>query len=184
MVLNIAGFMFIFFYFAYNLDDGAEGCIAFTTESEANEHVLDGKPQHGGYTDVGTTMRGWFGALTVIAGFILALWAGIWLSDSPKAFIDTITGLGNPIGFMHLICWVFLFISRYSFAGEVCSGMYLTAEDYDKDSDIERKYLIDMGMFIKFVWWFWFCIFLLFLIGLSILFIVTMRDVQNRPPRR
>ena len=145
--LNCLGFVSIFLYFAYNFDSGAARCFAYTTEKESNEHVLDGKPQHGGYTDVAMTMRGWFGALACLFGLMGSLWAAMLFGDA-KQWAPIVIGVGNPFGVIHITCWIFLFISRYSFAGEVCSGSYLTAEDYEKDPDIERKYLVDMGAFI------------------------------------
>ena len=171
-LLNIAGFVFIFAYFAFNLDDGPNSCLAFTTEKEDNEHALDGKPQHGSYTDVGATMRGWFGSLAILFSFLGSFYLVIVLGGDVKRYSSIIMGISNPIGFLHLVCWIFLFICRYSFAGEVCSGAYLTAEDYEKDEDIERKYLIDMGLFIQFVWWFWFIIFLLAVVAFTVLICV------------
>ena len=124
-------------------------------------------------------MRGWFGALAVLFGLMGALWTAILFGDA-KRYAPILIGVGNPFGVLHLTCWIFLFISRYSFAGEVCSGSYLTAEDYEKDSDIERKYLIDMGALIRFVWWLWFLSFILLIALGTVLFCVTMRNTQNR----
>ena len=51
--------------------------------------------------------------------------------------------------------WIYLFMKRFAFSGAVCSGVYLTDEDYDKDSDVENKYLVLNGLFIKIVFFFW-----------------------------
>ena len=50
-----------------------------------------------------------------------------------------------------LVMWIYLFLKRFTFAGAVCAGTYLQDEDYDKDSDVERYYVVDMGLFIKFI---------------------------------
>ena len=50
-----------------------------------------------------------------------------------------------------LVMWIYLFLKRFTFAGAVCAGTYLQDEDYDKDPDVEKYYVVDMGLFIKFV---------------------------------
>ena len=57
-----------------------------------------------------------------------------------------------------LVCWIFLFFQRFSFPGQVCSGVYLADDDYDKDPKIEAKYTVDMGLFIKFTFILFICL--------------------------
>ena len=50
-----------------------------------------------------------------------------------------------------LVMWIYLFLKRFTFAGAVCAGTYLQDADYDKNSDVEKDYVVDMGLFIKFI---------------------------------
>ena len=52
---------------------------------------------------------------------------------------------------MGIVMWLYLFFARFSFSGAVCSGVYLTDEDYDKNPNVEDFYLVTMGLFIKFM---------------------------------
>ena len=65
-------------------------------------------------------------------------------------------------------------------AGEICAGMYLTSEDYEKDQNIEAKYVIEMGLFIKFMWWMIFIAIVLLLILMTILFCLVLKNAQQR----
>ena len=50
-----------------------------------------------------------------------------------------------------LVMWIYLFVKRFTFAGAVCSGAYLQDADYDENPDVEKNYVVDMGLFIKFI---------------------------------
>ena len=68
----------------------------------------------------------------ILSAIIAAVWAGVLIRE-PKWYMQKIERFGIPVGIVWMILWIILFLSRNSFAGQVCAGSYLTDEDYVED---------------------------------------------------
>ena len=79
--------------------------------------------------------------------------------------------------------WIYLFLQRFTFAGAVCAGTYLTDEDYEKDPDVENGYVVTMGLFIKFFAFLWIFTFALILCLVGFVVLHNLNQVQNRGHR-
>ena len=126
------------------------------------------------YENVGASFRTNFIRLAVICTFWVVSWASPWFLR-PKQYIK-LFNLSTPCGCLWLICWILLWFQRYAHSGVVCSGMYLETEDYEKDPDIELKYMVESGMFIKFIWWVYFIIIVLGCFGFTLIGLVKLYE--------
>ena len=187
MILNALGWFIIFSYFAFNFDDGAATCLANDSEGEkgSGHYVpLDKEPIHGKYAEVSETMRTGFMRFSVLALIMLGVNSSFSLFDMErKDFASLQRMAGIPVSICWLILWISMFITRYSTAGEICSGMYIESADYEKDPNVEAKYVIEMGLFIKFIWWLFFIFFLFVVMGVTILCCLMMKNTQHRQGR-
>ena len=179
MILNYIGWCIIYSYFTYNFDEGAETCLASDADSPKDYHQLDKAPSHGKFEEVGSVWRMAFFRLHVVSIILTGVWSSVFFLER-KDFTSLLQWTTVPLGIFWLIQWILLFFSRYSMAGEICAGMYLTSEDYEKDQNIEAKYLVEMGLFIKFIWWFTFICVAILVIAMTILLCVVLKQAQDR----
>ena len=149
--LNLAGFLFIYGYFASGFADDGATCLAnLNCLNEKDEKRIDEDSDQADNAIVENESSNFqflflqLFILTVIQAVGL-YYNHIFIEDDNKR-APVLYFCIFPSLLWYLVVWVFMFIERFSHRGKVCSGDYLGI------SDSEEGYLIDTGLFIIFIW--------------------------------
>ena len=142
----LALFISVYSYFALGFDDDPDSCIA--NENVDENHKLEkSELKHlKSYDDVGADMRFGFRWLLVLVLLELLGFFAIryyFVMEERKWKVRMF--LQRPVLLAQAVAWVYLFVVRFKETGSICSGAYL------EDQDSDRGYLLEMGLFIKFM---------------------------------
>ena len=146
--LNLAGFLFIYGYFAFGFAD--DGAICIASWNEKDEKRIDEDSDQADGALVGNETWN-FRLLFLQLFFLTIIQAGglyynhIFIEDDKKRAL-ALYFFVLPSFLWYLVVWVFIFYERFSHPGEVCSGEFLGV------TDSEEGYLIDTGLFVIFIW--------------------------------